>query len=114
MLKKAAYRLAMAIIYIKIFIFKPWWMACFYASWEEYRSTTFYRERLVCFGLAQAIYSFINSKFEQKYCLKLRSKKEAWIYWRILFLPFSIDIPEDLMIASRDGYFDSEVKFHII
>ena len=108
------YYLAMAITYIKIFIFKPWWMACFYAAWSEYSSTPVYRERLVCFGMAQAIYGFIKSKFEQKYCLKLRLQKEPLLYWKILFLPFSIDIPKDLIIASREGYFDTEVKFNII
>ena len=102
------------LIRINVFVFYPWWMARFYASWAEYSSTPVYRERLVCFGMAQAIHGFINSKFQQKYCLKLRLQKEPRLYWRILFLPFSIDIPEDLIIAARQGYFDSEVKFNII
>ena len=102
------------LIRIKAFVFYPWWMARFYASWVEYSSTPVYRARLVHFGMAQAIYGFINSKWEQKYCLNLRLQKEPWLYWRILFLPFSILVPEDLVRASEEGYFNPAVKFNII
>ena len=110
----ATYYLIIRITRIKIFLIKPWWIARFYASWVEYQSTPVYRERLVYYGLAQAIYGFINSKWEQRYCLKLRLKKEPRLYWRILFLPFSVDIPKDLVRASQEGYFSPEIKFNII
>lgn len=102
------------LIYIQIFIFSPWWMARFYASWVEYQHSWVYRERLVHFGMAQAIHSFINSKFQQNYCLNLRLQKEPWLYWKIMFLPFSINVPEDLVRASEEGYFDPDIKFNII
>ena len=94
--------MAKIFIRIKVCVFCMWWMARFYAAWEEYSSTPVYRERLVCFGQAQAIYGFINSKWEQKYCLKLRFDKEPWLYWQVLFLPFSINVPDDLVIAAKD------------
>ena len=51
------------LIRINVFVFYPWWMARFYASWVEYRSTYVYRDRLIQLGMAQAIYGFINSKW---------------------------------------------------
>lgn len=89
---------------------RPWILAKFDVAWVEYQRGPVYRERLANFGLGRAIYGFFNSKWERKYCLKLRFQKEPRLRWKILFTPFSIPIPEDLVIASWEGYFDPETK----
>lgn len=93
-----------------VYLTRPWVLARFDASWVEYQSGPVYRERLVNFGLGQAIYGFFNSAWERKYCLLLRYRKEPWLRFQIFFTPFSIPIPEELVAAAREGYFDPETK----
>ncbi len=67
-----------------------------------------YRERLMIFGFSRAYEGF--TKWERQYCLKLRLQKEPRLRWKILFAPYSIIVPDDLQIAARQGYFDSDAK----
>ena len=99
-----------ALAYTSVQATRPWVLARFNAAWVEYQRGPIYRERLVNLGLGQAIYGFFNSKWERNYCLKLRFRKESWLRLKILFMPFGIPIPEELVAASREGYFDPEVK----
>lgn len=99
--------IASATTHIRVWLTKPWWLARFNVAWIEYQRGPVYRERLVNFGLTQAIDWFFKSKFEQKYCLKIRLVKEPRLRWRILFLPFTINIPKDLIIAAKQGCFNN-------
>lgn len=105
-----------AFAHVRVWISKPWWLARFNIAWAEYQSGPVYRERLANLGLAYAIDIFIKSMWERKYCFKLRCRKEQWLRWKLICMPFSFDIPEDLIIASRQGYFkpDNHKKFNII
>jgi hypothetical protein len=104
------YYAATAVAWLWVRLTRPWVLARFDAAWVEYQRGDVYRERLVNFGLGQAIYGFFNSKWERQYCLKLRMEKEPWLRFKIFFMPFSVPIPEELVAASREGYFDPDVK----
>jgi hypothetical protein len=99
---KAYVVFAVKVIWIKAT--KSWRIAKFYASWVEYQKGIVYRERLFNFGLRQAINSFIEDKWAQEYCLKLRLQKEPSLRWRLLFVPFTIEKPSILQLAAENGY----------
>ncbi|MCL5733099.1 MAG: hypothetical protein M1334_00330 [Patescibacteria group bacterium] len=101
----AKYHTLFAVKVIWIKITKPWIIARFYASWVEYQKGVVYRERLTDLGPHQAIFSFIEDKWTQNYCLKLRLQKEPGLKWRILFAPFTIEKPYILDIARESGFF---------
>ncbi|GEM_PF-3741102 len=98
----AVYYFVMAISYIWIRV-APWWLARFNASWVEYQRGPVYRQRLVSLGFGPATRLFINSQLERRYCLKLRFQKEPWLRWKILFMPFSFPVPDELIIAYQEG-----------
>lgn len=91
-------------LYVRII--SPWIKARFFAAWQEYQRGPVYRERLTILGFFAAYDMF--SRWEQRYCLKLRRQKEPRLNWKIFFSPFSFTIPEDLQIAAYQGYFDQD------
>ncbi len=86
---------------------RPWIVARFYASWDEYQKGPVYKERLFSYGMLQAIMSFVEDKWTRDYCLKLRLKKEPGLKWRLLLAPCTIEAPSILVIAAENGLFRS-------
>lgn len=85
-------------------LIRPWILARFYASWDEYQKNGHYRARLAV-GFSYAFDMFFQNKAEQDYMLKRRLEREPRLRWRIVLFPWSVSMPVVLETAASSGIF---------
>jgi len=85
----------------------PWVKAKFYIGWEEYREHGHYRERLMALGFRYAFDQFLNRN-EWKYYYKKRVEREPHTYWRVLFFPWTVEMPPLLQTAANSEIFKTQ------
>src|SRR3989338_4686309 len=103
MLRKVFFDVATDLIKLYLFFTGPWRRAKFYTAWNFYQQDDVYRERLRALGFKFAVSAFLDSKANQKYCLKMELLRHPELKWRIIFLPWTIQRPDIFDIATNSG-----------
>lgn len=86
-----------------------WQMAKFFVAWREYQRGDTYRTRLTLLGFRYAFETFLKYG-EWKYYLKLSLDRHKFLWWQLVFCPWSIERPVILETAARSNIFkDSAV-----